>query len=128
MQIYGWVHWRHGGRDRGPLEVSLLGAWERLFWATAGILATLALGYAMDNWTDADLPYWDAATTILSLIAQWLMAKKVLESWIFWIAVDVMAIGVYAAKALYPTSILYATFLIMAVTGFFTWKKSLKPA
>ena len=78
----------------------------------------------MQRLTDASLPYWDAATTILSLIAQYLMTRKKLESWLFWITVDVLAIGVYIAKELYVTSGLYTVFLVLAITGFMTWQRT----
>jgi nicotinamide mononucleotide transporter len=61
----------------------------------------------------------------LSLIATWLMARKILESWVFWIVVDVLAIGIYAVKSLYLTAGLYAVFLVLATMGFFAWRKSM---
>jgi len=64
---------------------------------------------------------------VLSLIAQWLMARKILESWVFWIAVDALAIGLYAVKGLYPTTALYTVFLALAITGFFQWKRTISP-
>jgi nicotinamide mononucleotide transporter len=75
--------------------------------------------------TDASFPYPDAFTTIFSLVAQWLMSLKKLESWYFWIAVDVVAIGVYYAKGLYLTTGLYSLFLLMAVIGLLKWRRSL---
>ena len=94
-----------------------------------GAAGTAALGGAMARYTDAALPYWDAATTVLSLVAQYLLARKVLENWEFWIVVDVIAVGVYLTKELYLTSGLYAVFLILAVIGLITWMRNLsKPA
>jgi hypothetical protein len=60
----------------------------------------------------------------LSLVAQFLLSRKVLENWLFWIVVDVLAIGVYAVKDLYATTVLYAVFLAMAVAGWFAWKRT----
>ncbi|EKD81174.1 MAG: hypothetical protein ACD_39C01929G0001, partial [uncultured bacterium] len=88
-------------------------------------LATVLLGWFMATRTDASFPYPDAFTTIFSLTAQWLMSLKKLESWYFWIAVDVVAIGVYYAKGLYLTTGLYSLFLVMAVIGLLKWRKSL---
>jgi nicotinamide mononucleotide transporter len=79
----------------------------------------------MANFTDAAVPYGDAFTTVASLVAQWLMARKRLESWLFWIAVDGVAIGIYWYKSLYLTSGLYAVFLILASLGWLEWRKSL---
>ena len=123
MQFYGWYNWKYGGEDHTRLPVTLLTRGQRAFWAGTAALGTAGLGVFMDNYTNADLAYWDAATTVLSLIAQWLMAKKKLESWLIWITVDVLCVGIYAVKQLYPTTILYAAFLVMATTGFLAWKK-----
>ena len=84
-------------------------------------------GHAHDRLTDAALAYPDAATTAFSLVAQWLLARKRLESWAFWIGVDVLAIGVYAAKGLYITCGLYAVFLGLAVAGLATWRRVAVP-
>ena len=80
----------------------------------------------MKSFTDAAVPYADAFTTVTSLVAQWLMARKRLESWWFWIAVDVVAIGVYFYKQLYLTTGLYAVFLVLATIGFFAWRKGFR--
>lgn len=77
--------------------------------------------------TDAAVPYADAFTTVTSLEAQWLMGKKRLESRRFWIAVDVVAIGVYFFKQRYLTTGLYSVFLVLAAIGFFEWRKSVRP-
>ncbi|MFC1829651.1 nicotinamide riboside transporter PnuC [Thermodesulfobacteriota bacterium] len=126
LQIYGWHHWLHGGKDRKTLPVSTLGLHSRLAWPAAAVVGTVGWGYLMATFTDAAVPYGDAFTTMASLIAQWLMARKKLESWLFWISVDVFAIGIYWYKSLHLTSGLYAVFLILATLGWFAWRKSLR--
>lgn len=126
LQFYGWYMWLNGWPDRSPLKVAVMPRVGYLGWSAAAAIAITALGWTMATLTDASLPYWDAATTVLSLIAQYLMAKKFLESWIVWISVDVMAIGIYFAKDLNLTAGLYAVFLVLATMGFFAWKRSMK--
>jgi nicotinamide mononucleotide transporter len=89
------------------------------------LAGTAAWGFVMATYTDAAVPYGDAFTTVASLLAQWLMARKKVESWIFWIAVDVIAIGIYWYKELILTAGLYAVFLVLATIGLFAWRKSL---
>lgn len=126
LQVYGWYEWLHGGPGRTELRVSRAGTLELAgLLGLAGVF-TGALGYGLDRWTDAAMPYWDSAITGLSLVAQWMLARKQLESWIFWIVVDVLAIGVFWAKQLYPTTGLYVVFLGMAVMGYLEWRRSLK--
>ena len=81
--------------------------------------------WPVDTYTDADLAYWDAATTVMSLVAQFLQARKILECWALWIVVDVLAVGIYAYKGLYITTILYTVFLGLATWGYLEWRRSL---
>ncbi len=124
MQIYGWRNWLRGGENRSELPVSDLSGKALAACVFLCAVATASTGYAMASFTDASVPYFDAFTTAASLIAQWLMAKKKIESWYFWISVDIVAIGVYYYKDLFFTSALYATFLILAVSGLIAWQRS----
>ncbi|MFU8803201.1 MAG: nicotinamide riboside transporter PnuC [Bradymonadaceae bacterium] len=125
VQIYGWHHWLKGGPRDKQLPVRMLRGTQRLTWLAVAVIGTFGLGLVMDTYTDAELAYWDAATTVLSLIATWFMARKILESWVFWIVVDVLAIGIYTVKSLYLTAGLYAVFLVLATIGFFAWRRSM---
>ncbi|MBN1586034.1 MAG: nicotinamide mononucleotide transporter [Candidatus Omnitrophica bacterium] len=124
LQIYGWHYWLHGGHDRAAVPVALLSKIARTIWCLTVVAGTCGWGYGMATWTDAAVPYGDAFTTVASLAAQWLLARKKLESWILWVCVDVVAIGIYLYKGLYLTSGLYCAFLILAVQGFFAWRKA----
>lgn len=122
LQLYGWHHWLHGGENRDELLLSRLGYRHLALWVAAAFAGTGVWGWVMATYTDASVPYWDAFTTVASLIAQWLMIKKKVESWYFWIVVDIVAIGVYAYKSLLLTSGLYMVFLVMATAGLVTWR------
>jgi nicotinamide mononucleotide transporter len=124
MSVYGWYNWLHGGADRGPLRVTKLSLGGLAFWISAALLGTAAVGALMDNYTNADLAYWDAATTVLSLIAQWLLTKKKLESFMVWILVDVLCIGIYYYKGLFAFAAEYVAFLVLATSGLLAWYKS----
>ncbi|HFB66018.1 MAG TPA: nicotinamide riboside transporter PnuC [Aeromonadales bacterium] len=126
LQLYGWYSWLYGGEKHSKLKVSCLSPSLISFWIVVCISGTLMWGYFMQNNTDAALPYPDAFTTVASLIAQYLMTRKKLESWILWVIVDVVAISVYFIKGLYLTTGLYSVFLIMSVFGYLLWKKSLE--
>lgn len=127
MQVYGWYHWLHGGRERTELEVSLLSMPALLIWILIGAVTTVPWGYSMANYTDAAAPYADAFIAAGSLIAQWLMARKKLESWYFWIAIDIVAVAVYLCKELYITAGLYSVFLVLAVLGYSQWRQTISP-
>jgi nicotinamide mononucleotide transporter len=123
LQVYGWYEWLHGGSDRGELRVTPTPG--RLLPALLGIggAGTALLGYLLHRYTDAALPYWDSAIAAFSLVAQWMLAKKLLENWLFWIAVDVVAVGVYYAKGLVATTGLYTVLLVMATLGYLQWRR-----
>lgn len=121
LQVFGWYNWKYGGSNHSKLRITLIK--NETFWIGSTILLSFCLGYFMQTKTDASFPYEDAFITIASLVAQYLMIKKVLHSWMFWIVVDVVAIGVYWYKGLYFTTGLYVLFLIMAVIGYLEWRK-----
>jgi nicotinamide mononucleotide transporter len=125
MQVYGWHHWLYGGKGKKELKVSTLPIPLLTIWIGIAVLGTFMWGFLMSRYTNAAVPYADAFTTVASLIAQWLMARKRLESWWFWIAVDIVAIGVYSYKSLYLTMGLYAVFLVLATMGYFRWKATI---
>ena len=122
LQFYGWYNWKYGGSNKSTLRVTLLT--NTMFWIGLTVLVTALLGYVMQTKTDASFPYEDAFITVASLVAQYLMIKKILQSWLFWIIVDVVAIIIYAYKDLYFTTVLYVLFLVMAVMGYLEWKKA----
>jgi nicotinamide mononucleotide transporter len=122
LQVFGWYNWKYGGSNKSTLRVTLIT--NTTFWIGLTVLITALLGYVMQTKTDASFPYEDAFITVASLVAQYLMIKKILQSWMFWIIVDVVAIIIYAYKDLYFTTVLYVLFLIMAIIGYLQWKKA----
>ena len=125
LNAYGWYHWLYGGKNRTELPVSRTPAKLGALLLGIGVVGTAVLGTTLAKFTDAALPYVDAATTSTSLIAQWMMTRKLLENWIIWVAVDVVYIGMYIFKSLHVTAVLYLIFLILSAMGYFQWKRSL---
>jgi nicotinamide mononucleotide transporter len=124
MQLYGWYHWLHGDGSHHQIPVTNTGKAIWL-WMAVTAAGTLVWGGMMANFTDASLPYPDAFTTAASLVAQWLTARKKLESWMFWIVVDIVAVFIYYYKELYFTTGLYLVFLVLATYGLLEWKKAM---
>src|SRR5262249_33255599 len=122
QQIYGWYYWLNGAKDKPSLPVTQSPPKEILGWIVVGFAGISLWGYIMNRFAHAAVPYPDAFIAVVSLIAQWLMARKRLDSWYFWIAVDVVAIAVYLYKQLNFTAGLYLVFLCMCVMGLAQWK------
>jgi nicotinamide mononucleotide transporter len=126
LMVYGWFHWRHGGEEGGELAVAPTPARWRLALAVAGLAFSAALGLLLWQRTDAALPFWDAGTTSFSLVAQFMTTRKWIESWLVWIVVDVVYVGMLLSQELYMMTALYAAYLVLAVSGFVKWRRSLR--
>jgi len=122
--VYGWWAWLRGAQGR-PLRVARTPRPVLGLVLGAGVLFAGGLGWVLRNHTDAALPLWDAGTTSGSLVAQFLQTRKWIENWPLWIAVDAVYVGMYLAKDLYLTAGLYALFLLLAVFGLASWRRSL---
>ena len=121
LTLAGWYLWLYGGERRTALKVSRVGGRELAAVAATGLLLTVGL-WQLLRVVGGSATFWDALTTAISLCAQWLLNRKRLESWYFWIAADLIYIPLYAYKGLYLTSVLYATFLAMCVVGLSHWR------
>jgi nicotinamide mononucleotide transporter len=127
LQCYGWWNWLQHRDTKGLAVVETLALrWHLCAWGSAAAVF-LALGFYMSRYTDAALPWWDASIAGLSVTAQILMSYRKLENWLLWIVANFIAVGVYFSKGLYPTTILYAILLVLAVLGWFEWRKQSAP-
>lgn len=125
VQLYGWWNWSRSQADAGEVRVLRLAGGPRVAMGAVVAGATLGWGALMYRFTDAALPWWDAFIAMASVAAQLLMARRFLENWYLWIAVDVVAIGVYATKDLMITAFLYTVFLVLSIVGLSQWRKAL---
>ena len=125
LSLYGWYEWLYGGAGRTELKVTRATARVWLAASAVGIVVWLALAQITSRIKGVALPYVGAGTTTTSLIAQWMMTRKILENWAIWVAVDVVYVGMFIFKHLYLTAGLYAVFLVLAAMGHFQWKRTL---
>jgi nicotinamide mononucleotide transporter len=125
LSLYGWYEWLHGGADRTALAVSRTPRRLALRLAIIGVVGALTLGTLLRRFTDASLPYLDSTLTSFSLVAQYMMTRKLLENWATWIVLDVIYVGMFIYKDLPRTAVLYAIFLGLAVMGHLRWRRAL---
>ena len=125
LAAYGWWAWLYGGTDRSELRVSPTPRRLAVGLLLGGVVFGVLLGQTLSRLTDASLPFLDSLLTSLSIIAQWMQTRKLLEAWIVWLAVDVLYVGMFLYKGLYPTAGLYAVFLYLAAVGFARWRSSM---
>ncbi len=126
LALYGWWSWLRGGVARTPLPVSRTTSAQWLWLAVAGVVLTGALVWILTTRTSSTVPWPDAITTVLSLLATWGQTRKKVESWWLWIAADVIYVPLYAYKGLWLTAILYVGFLALCVLGLRSWSKDLR--
>lgn len=128
MSIYGWYYWTKGNEQstEGSLGVCSVKKTQWIFIAVFFVAVFALLSLLLTLFTDTDVAYFDSITTTASIIATWMMARKMLENWIIWVITDLASVFLYVEKNLWVTALLYLVFTIMAVIGYFEWKKTLK--
>lgn len=126
MAVYGWYFWRYGKQkpdsDNLPIESWPLS--KHFNYSICTLVVALVLGYMMDNHTRADFAYLDSLTTCFSLLATYLVVKKVLENWLYWIVIDAVSMYLYVNKGFYPTTILFGLYTVLAIWGYMQWQQA----
>ena len=125
--VQGWWWWSRAADKSadGKLVVSWLTTLERVALAVTTILCAGIAGWLFSRYTDAHIPYWDAACAGVSITAQAIQLRKKIECWSLWLAVDAVYVGIYLVKHVYLTAGLYALFLVLAVLGWRQWAHEL---
>ncbi len=124
--VQGWYYWSRGGAQASTLPITTLSNRQRAGTAIGLVIAVLVVGWMFSSYTDAHLPFWDAAASGGSVVAQLLLLRKKLENWVIWIAVDVLSIGIYLYKEVYLTAGLYVVFLLLAIGGLISWRRAMQ--
>ncbi len=126
MSFYGWYKWKYTKTDKkSELRISNISL--NLFWLILAITIVLSVGFGyLLTFTNTDVPRWDGVTTALGLIGTWMTAKKYIENWLVWIVANILCVGIYFYKELYPTVGFYTIITILAIIGYYQWKKEIK--
>lgn len=128
VSIYGWYLWTHGKhtkQGREDLPVIRMKKTLFLYLLVISIILWIGIYFILRELTDSPLPFGDAFTTALSIVGTWMLAQKIIEHWLLWIVVDIVSLGLYVYKGLYPTSIMFLVYTMVAVWGFYEWRKDL---
>ncbi len=127
MMLYGWYEWLHGGRNKQELNVSHIGWLHAMILVLLAVLGIFSLHYFLHYETNSQVPYLDAFTTIISLCAQWLTCRKIIESWVLWFITDVIYTGLFFYKGIPVHSVLHAVYLVIAIVGYWRWYRLMHP-
>lgn len=125
MAVYGWYSWKYGNAiaKQESLEISSYGLLKNIKVIVSLSLISLLLGFYMANYTKADFAYLDTFTTVFAVFATYMLTKKVLENWLYWVVIDAVSIYIYINKGFYLTAVLFAIYTILAFVAYKQWKK-----
>jgi nicotinamide mononucleotide transporter len=124
ISIYGWVHWSFPGKNnKKELPVSRLNRSMSMYLLVVSFFLFAFIGFVLKKFTNSDIVIWDAFITAFSITATWMLARKIMEHWLVWIVVDLIAVVLYLYKELYPTVLLFIFYAALAIVGYKEWKK-----
>jgi nicotinamide mononucleotide transporter len=123
MAIYGWYMWR-GGKTENELPVSVWPRQIHLYAISVIVCLAAASGYLLASFTDAAYPYIDSATTFAAIWATFLVARKVLENWWYWLVIDVVSVFIYWSRGLEATAVLFIVYVVLIPIGLVAWTRS----
>ena len=124
MAVYGFSLWRSGGEKGEELEITQWSLKKNVTIIVSGIIIAVILGYLSDTYTEAKFAYLDTFVMIFSVIATWMLANKILETWLYWMVIDSAAIILYWQSGYLATIILFVFYIFLAFYAYYTWRKA----
>ena len=128
MAVYGWWQWRYGGSEKSTLTISRFKLAQHCMAIGLVAVLTLISGYLLNAKTDAALPYLDSLTTWSAVITTWMVTRKILENWLYWIVINSAAIYLFVERGFLLYAVLYALYIVIAVFGYRQWQQSYRYA
>lgn len=124
LAVLGWYRWLRGGEHHTPLHISRITPRLAVLMAVVTVVATAGMTIYLRRTNDA-APFLDGLTTVLSLVGQYLLTRKIIENWHVWITADILYIYLYLSQGLYLTAVLFVIFLLMCIAGVREWSRTL---
>ncbi|MES2837229.1 MAG: nicotinamide riboside transporter PnuC [Bacteroidota bacterium] len=124
MAVYGFLQWRK--KENNSAVIHRISFQFHLKLIAVAEIGSLLAGYYFSNYTVAALPWMDAHITVYSIVATYMVTKKMIENWLWWFVIDALAVYLYFAKDLKLTALLYFAYVVMVVFGYFKWKKEIQ--
>lgn len=123
LALYGWFQWQYGGKNRSPKKISHLSI--KLTWILGFLLllGISALATFLHFYTDSKVPIWDATSTMISLMANFLMCRRIIQCWHLWFVADGLFAGMYFYKDIPVHGLMYTLYVGLAIAGYLNWKK-----
>jgi len=125
MAIYGWYKWSSKINLEQELKIRSWKIQYHIYTITIVIVLAIISGFLLEKYTKAALPFLDAFTTWGAIITTYMVAKKIIENWIYWFVIDSISIYLFMSRELYLTSLLFFIYLIIIIFGYRSWMKKL---
>lgn len=126
MPLYGMWQWYKGGETGSGLSISTWPWSKHLLLISVGIVLSIITAEYLQAHNASKLPYLDATTTIFSVFTTWLVTRKILENWLYWIVIDVAAVKLYIDTGYYSTAVLFGIYVLVAIFGYQRWSKAMR--
>ena len=123
MAVYGWYQWQRGGDEGRGVAIGRWSLRQHLATVGAVLIASAISGYSLSAYTDSRLPYLDSLTTWASVATTLMVARKVLENWLYWLVINSVSIYLYIDRELYQTAGLFVLYLVLSVLGYRRWRE-----
>ncbi|NND00311.1 MAG: nicotinamide mononucleotide transporter [Gammaproteobacteria bacterium] len=123
MAIYGWWQWQYGSATNSTLAISSWGSRQHLVAMSLIAVLTLVSGYLLSRNSSAALPYVDSFTTWSAVITTWMVTRKILENWLYWVVIDAVSVWLYLERGLALYALLFTAYTVIAVVGYLHWRR-----
>lgn len=123
MAVYGFIDWKRGRTESGDVRIDSWTVNQHVMVVALVIIASALNGWALSRWTDSPAPYVDSFVTWGSIVTTWMVARRIIENWLYWIVVDGVAAWLYFSQGLLATTVLFIIYLGIVVRGYFVWRR-----
>ena len=123
MGIYGWSQWSASNASNPSFIVNTWSKYQHMITISIILVLSLLSGFLLERYTDAALPFLDALVSWGAVVATYMVAKKLLENWIYWFVIDATSIFLFIERGLWLSAVLFATYLVIIFFGYQSWNK-----
>jgi nicotinamide mononucleotide transporter len=123
MAVYGFIDWRRGRTEAGEVKIESWTVNQHVMAAALVIIASGINGWILAQFTDSPAPYLDSFVTWGSFVTTWMVARRIIENWLYWIVIDSAAAWLYFSQGLLATTLLFIIYLGIVVRGYFVWRR-----
>jgi len=123
MGFYGWSQWKINTSNTSNFVVNTWNKSQHLFATSIVLILSIVSAILLRFFTDAALPFLDALVAWGAVVATYMVAKKLLENWIYWLVIDSISIFLFISRDLFPTAFLFVIYIIIIIYGYRSWRK-----